>query len=141
MIRSVAIALFITTVISVSAQTDTSAVAIGNRLPVYNLYYDADEFYIPASGYATLDSVVALMKADQNLKVIVTGYTDSTGSSGDNFTLSRRRAERVAEYIRGSGISASRVVVLYMGEIYAQKGENNSNRHVELILKMSSSPK
>jgi outer membrane protein OmpA-like peptidoglycan-associated protein len=42
------------------------------------------------------------------------GYTDSTGSPAHNLGLSERRAQSVADYLTGHGISAGRTIAEWL---------------------------
>ena len=45
---------------------------------------------------------------DAKTKVKLVGHTDNAGSSESNYDLSQRRAQAVANYLRGKGIPQSR---------------------------------
>ena len=85
----------------------------------------------------TLDGVAQnLVDRPQSL-IDVMGHTDSTGSDQYNLDLSRRRAESVANYLVGRGVSRARIETIGYGEQYPI-ADNSSpdgraqNRRVEL---------
>lgn len=57
----------------------------------------------------TLDRIAGSMNAFPNSLIDVYGYTDSTGSIGYNQRLSEQRAQAVASYLIGHGVSSQRI--------------------------------
>lgn len=60
--------------------------------------------------------VAGLLKERDNLRVIVSGYTDNRGSKSANERLSMQRAESVRDYLVTQGVDANRIEVKGMGE-------------------------
>lgn len=75
-----------------------------------------DSAELTAAGRATLDEVADELSRLQFMVGSVTGYTDSVGDAGYNQRLSERRAQSVADYLEGKGISAARLEAIGMGE-------------------------
>ena len=67
---------------------------------------------------ATLNNVAASMVQYPNSLVDVYGYTDTTGSTELNQRLSEQRAQAVANYLIGQGVSSSRIRWQGYGEQY-----------------------
>jgi len=83
------------------------------------------------------DEVVAALKDDPSLRVIVEGHTDSTGSAAYNQKLSERRAATVKAYLVGRGIAAERVKSVGYGETQPRASNDTpegraQNRRVEI---------
>jgi outer membrane protein OmpA-like peptidoglycan-associated protein len=53
--------------------------------------------------------VVALLKANPNLKLSIQGHTDSIGGHDYNVTLSQARAAAVVAMLKTQGIAAARL--------------------------------
>ena len=65
---------------------------------------------------ATLDSEVPQLMAT-DAQIAVTGYADKeTGSAKRNEQLSKERAEKVANYLMGLGVPASRITTNWVGD-------------------------
>lgn len=77
-------------------------------------FNSSDSSILPES-YGYLDRVAeVLIRTNAPVKVI--GHTDSTGSDELNMNLSRERAISVVNYLKGKGVSASKISYDYFGE-------------------------
>jgi outer membrane protein OmpA-like peptidoglycan-associated protein len=95
---------------------------------------------INAGFYPALNSVAKVLKKYSNQNVIITGYTDNTGSPTYNQDLSARRAESVGAYLVGQGVSSNKLFTKGMGELNPIASNANSagraqNRRVEITLR------
>jgi len=86
---------------------------------------------------AELDTFAAYLNEEASAKVAITGHTDSTGPAAYNQTLSEKRAQDVADYLAGKGISADRMMVSGKGESMpvadnGTKSGRADNRRVEV---------
>jgi outer membrane protein OmpA-like peptidoglycan-associated protein len=63
-----------------------------------------------------LNEVMELLGRYPRLRVVCTGHADSDGTRTGNLGLSRKRAERVREYLLQSGVEADRVLMNFFGE-------------------------
>lgn len=63
----------------------------------------------------TLNAVAIVLRKYNRTLVDVTGHTDSVGARDYNFRLSDRRANAVADYLRGHGVVPQRLVVTGRG--------------------------
>ena len=105
-----------------------------------NVTFDVDRSDLQPSFLSVLDSVgLVLDEFDQTL-IDVTGHTDSTGSVEHNMSLSQRRAQSVANYLRGTGVEPVRIETLGVGPHYPVADNSTAsgrqlNRRVELVLK------
>lgn len=71
--------------------------------------FDTDSDRIKAAGKPVLDRAVEIMNKYPQLRVEVSGHTDSNGSYRHNVDLSRRRAESVKRYMVDKGVDAGRI--------------------------------
>ncbi|GLQ91542.1 OmpA family protein [Dyella acidisoli] len=60
--------------------------------------------------------IVALLKANPNLKISVDGHTDNVGSPAANKALSLQRAKAVMQAVVKQGIDASRLTARDFGQ-------------------------
>ena len=68
------------------------------------------------SSIPVLDKVAETLKEYDKSVVEVAGHTDSVGSDAYNQTLSERRANSVADYLSGHGMTRTRMVTIGAGE-------------------------
>ncbi len=71
---------------------------------------------LTAQAKANLDQVADVFIEFPDTDLLVEGHTDSTGDAGYNMTLSQKRAQSVADYLRAKGVGASRITVEAFGE-------------------------
>ena len=100
-------------------------------------HFDFDKADLMSSEVPDLDAFADYMNEVTDSKVSITGHTDSAGSEAYNQTLSEKRAQDVADYLAGKGISADRMTVKGMGESApiadnATKAGRAENRRVEV---------
>lgn len=80
------------------------------------IYFDYDEAVIRPDHYDFLNRLIKVVKGHTDLRVLVTGHTDSDGSDGYNDDLSKRRAEMIIQYFVKHGLSADRLEFDFKGE-------------------------
>lgn len=90
--------------------------------------------------YPTLNSVAKVLKEYNKTNVIVSGYTDNTGSAAYNQSLSERRASSVSNYLAAQGVSGNRLFSQGFGErnpiaSNATASGRSANRRVEIVLR------
>ena len=80
------------------------------------VYFGFDKYSVAGETRSTLNEVVMAMEAIPELEIEVVGHTDSKGSDTYNSGLSRRRAEKVVEFLIQSGVDAERITSSGLGE-------------------------
>lgn len=89
--------------------------------------------------YPVLDRVAATLTEYDKTVIEVAGHTDSVGSDSYNQQLSERRANSVASYLSGRGVSRTRVVTIGAGEAHPIASNDTDagrakNRRVEITI-------
>ncbi len=102
------------------------------------VHFDTDKATLTAEGTATLQQAAAAMKNNPNVHLRMEGYTDSTGTSPHNDTLSDQRAKTVVDFLQGQGIERSRLTGQGFGaakpvDTNATTQGKADNRRVELF--------
>lgn len=123
--------------------TGVSVTRMGNDVILNmpgNITFDVNQSNLRGDFVPVLDSVSLVLQEYEQTLIDVTGHTDSTGSVEHNMGLSERRANSVADYLRGVGVDGSRVYTMGVGPHYpvADNGSASGrqlNRRVELVLK------
>ena len=69
-----------------------------------NVLFDFDKTEIKSAAYPLLDDVVAILKKNPDMKILLSGHCDNVGTPEYNLDLSQRRANAVRDYIVRKGI-------------------------------------
>ena len=105
---------------------------------VIHVNFATDQTQILPTSTPQMNAVVALLKADQSLKLAINGYTDDTGSEEHNVTLSDGRAKAVLTALVSAGIKPDRLQAKGYGRLSPvstnmdEEGKA-ANRRVELV--------
>lgn len=98
------------------------------RIYVLNpVYFGFDKYSVASETRATLNEVIQAMDAIPELNIEVVGHTDSKGSDTYNMGLSRRRAEKVVEFLIQSGVDKERITSSGAGETEPVARNTNPN--------------
>jgi outer membrane protein OmpA-like peptidoglycan-associated protein len=104
-----------------------------------NIGFSSGSADLNARSFPVLDSVAkVLVKYDKTL-VEVAGHTDNVGNAESNLSLSKRRANTVAQYLIARGIRRDRAIIVGVGENRPMADNSSAegralNRRVELSL-------
>jgi OOP family OmpA-OmpF porin len=79
-------------------------------------YFDFDKSSLITENVAELDAFADYMQQNKDVRISVTGHTDSMGSDAYNQVLSEKRAQFVADYLISKGVAADRIQTKGMGE-------------------------
>ena len=81
-----------------------------------DVHFDYDKSTIRPSEHGKLDSVTALLKADNNRKLVVEGHCDERGTTQYNLALGERRAQSIKRYLTDLGVSGSQIQITSFGK-------------------------
>ena len=81
------------------------------------ILFDYNKASIKKSAQPALDEVANVLTAVDNadVKIVIKGYADSTGSDRYNESLSNKRAQAVREYLMNRGIKSNRLATKALG--------------------------
>lgn len=102
-----------------------------------SIYFDTGSAALGDDDQAALDEVAAFMSQYPIATVVITGYADTQGSLEANRALAQRRAQAVAQALRGlGGPLAGSVAVVAVGEPEgaADSEASSENRRVEILV-------
>lgn len=104
------------------------------------ILFDFDKDNLKPQAQAVLaDLKASIIDKHPGTRVIVEGYTDDRGAQAYNLMLSQRRAQSVADWLKGHGVAASRLETKGYGKLkprYPNTTEENRarNRRVEIVV-------
>jgi outer membrane protein OmpA-like peptidoglycan-associated protein len=104
-----------------------------------NITFATDSADLNSSFYSVLDSVALVLNEYDKTLIEIAGHTDNTGSDEYNQSLSVRRANSVADYLKARKIAQMRMEAFGLGEQYPVADNSTTegrqlNRRVELTL-------
>jgi peptidoglycan-associated lipoprotein len=78
--------------------------------------FDYDQAVVRPADQGTLDRKAAILVANPNVKIRISGHADERGSDEYNLALGNRRAAAAKRYLEGKGVNAARIEVISYGE-------------------------
>ncbi|VAV97840.1 hypothetical protein MNBD_ACTINO01-2594 [hydrothermal vent metagenome] len=78
--------------------------------------FEVKSYALTSEGEALLDEISAALESVPNVRVRISGHTDSQGSHEDNQVLSELRARTVLEYLVAKGADQGRFEMVGLGE-------------------------
>jgi len=103
------------------------------------LLFDFDSAALRDNAERDLSEFAESMKDFPDTKVLIVGHTDSKGSASYNQSLSERRADSAADFMRQRGLSSDRLIIEGKGEsepVATNETEagRQQNRRVEIAI-------
>jgi peptidoglycan-associated lipoprotein len=78
--------------------------------------FDYDQAAVRPADQSTLDRKAAILVANPNVKLRISGHADERGSDEYNLALGNRRAAAAKRYLENKGVDGSRLEVISYGE-------------------------
>jgi outer membrane protein OmpA-like peptidoglycan-associated protein len=110
-----------------------------------DVLFDTDRAELKSGAARDLDNVAAFLAKNPERRVLIEGFTDSTGTDEYNLALSQRRAESVRDALVTRGVDPARVDTRGYGESFpigtnADAGGRQLNRRVEVVVSNDDAP-
>jgi outer membrane protein OmpA-like peptidoglycan-associated protein len=101
--------------------------------------FATNKYDLSTTAKGNLDKLVDILNKYPDTNIEVDGHTDNTGTDAVNNPLSLNRATSVANYLKGKGISSSRITTKGFGSTmpkYSNDSESgrSQNRRVEFLI-------
>lgn len=90
------------------------------------IYFEVDQSIILKEYHSQLMEIIKIIKSHSDLRIQVTGHTDSDGTNIYNKHLSKRRAESIIKYFTKRGLRRDRIVIDFKGE--REPAESNTTK-------------
>lgn len=81
-----------------------------------NIYFDFDKATLTPESEIVMDNIAEILKQNTANKFLITGYTDSMGSSAYNLDLSKRRAQTVVNALVERGVPSDILKAVGVGK-------------------------
>ncbi|MEJ1237423.1 OmpA family protein [Chryseolinea sp. T2] len=103
------------------------------------LLFETNKATLRSEHFATLKSIVDYLHQHPERSVKISGHTDNIGDETQNLTLSRKRADVVADYLVKNGVNTNRVETFGLGsakpiDANTTDAGRKKNRRVELLI-------
>ena len=93
-----------------TAPAATAPAAVAIAIPeTAKLYFEVGKADLPTDAPATLARVIAVVKTNDALHLVVSGFHDASGDPAMNAELAKQRAMAVAEALKANGVADSRI--------------------------------
>lgn len=120
-------------------ELDAKKTARGMVITLGDVLFRTNKAQLESGGIRNVQKLADFLNRYPQHKVLVEGFTDSTGSDSYNQELSERRANAVRMALINMGISSDRVTTHGYGEAFPVGGNDTaagrqSNRRVEIII-------
>lgn len=111
----------------------------GMVITLGDVLFDTNKAQLKSGGSRNVEKLAEFLKEYPQRKVLIEGFTDSTGSDSYNRTLSEERANAVRNALVERGVSGDRISTRGYGKSYAVASNNTAagrqlNRRVEIVL-------
>jgi OmpA-OmpF porin, OOP family len=80
------------------------------------IYFEVDKAEIKSEYFAYLLKMIRIVNGHSDLRVQITGHTDSDGSDQYNEELSKRRSQAIIDYFVSNGIKVDKLNIAFKGE-------------------------
>jgi outer membrane protein OmpA-like peptidoglycan-associated protein len=104
-----------------------------------DVLFDTNEAQLKSGGVRNVQRLADFFRQYPQRKVMIEGFTDSTGTAGRNQELSDQRAYAVRTALQGMGVGTERITARGYGQAYpvadnATSAGRQQNRRVEMIV-------
>lgn len=111
----------------------------GFVITLSDVLFGSDQARLNADGMRSAQKLADFLRDNPQRTVLIEGFTDNTGSTAHNQSLSERRANTVNIALQDMGVSAGRVTARGLGESFPVAANDSAkdrqlNRRVEIIL-------
>lgn len=89
---------------------------VARALSLQVVHFEVDKAIIPDVNKPILDRAVEIMKKVPDMKLLITGHTDSTADAAYNLNLSKERAQSMKDYMVSKGADPSKLITQGKGE-------------------------
>lgn len=103
------------------------------------LLFETNKSTLKSEHFPMLDPIVDYLLMHPERSVKISGHSDNTGNAAHNITLSKKRADVVAEYLVNNGVDIDRVETFGYGSEKPLTANNTEdgrkkNRRVEILM-------
>ena len=103
------------------------------------VYFETNKFDISSNSKLALDKLIKIFAEYPETNILIEGHTDNVGTDTYNMTLSQKRAMAVSEYLKNTGVAATRIITKWYGETQPKVANDSDankalNRRVQFVI-------
>lgn len=102
--------------IDTTVPTPSTAPAVGDIIPIWDIYFATDESTVLQQSYKELAKLQKLLTDNPSMVIELRGHTDNQGTVEYNQRLSEARAKAVVDYLVSKGIERRRLTWVGFGK-------------------------
>lgn len=106
-----------------------------NGAPALKVYFDTGKAEVSSEFIERVKPLVEYLKSNPEVKVVVSGFSDPTGSAAANDQMSKKRATVVAEALKIAGVAEGTIVLEKPADITGTGDTNAESRRVEVVIR------
>ncbi|WP_193073997.1 OmpA family protein [Pseudomonas sp. FME51] len=111
----------------------------GSVVTFSNVLFDHDKSDLKPAANSSVRKLAEFLNEHEQRKVLIEGFTDSTGADSYNLTLSQARADSVRRALVREGVASSRIETVGLGEAHPVSDNDTPasramNRRVEVTI-------
>lgn len=111
----------------------------GSVVTFGDVLFDLNKADLKPGAAANIQSLASFLQENPERKVLVEGFTDSTGSDAYNLNLSQQRADSLRHALVRQGVEPSRISTAGLGKAHPLSGNDSAasramNRRVEVTI-------
>jgi outer membrane protein OmpA-like peptidoglycan-associated protein len=91
-------------------------IKVGTRIVLRNVFFDVAKATLRPESESELERLLEILHNNKEMKIQISGHTDSDGNDDLNLKLSDARAHAVVDYLVSKGIDAARLTYKGFGE-------------------------
>ena len=104
-------------------------------MPLLRVFFDSGKIEVAPEFADKSKALVDYLKANADVKAVISGFNDPTGNAAANAELSKNRAQAVQAALVAAGIPADRTVLEKPAETSGTAATNAASRRVEVVLR------
>lgn len=98
------------------------------------LMFDFDSYNLREETKSNLNDLAKTLNKYDDTDILIEGHTDKSGSDDYNMTLSKNRAQSVADYLKSQKVKGNRTTTQGYGEQQLISDNDQENRRVEIAI-------
>lgn len=93
-----------------------NAIEKGMTFKLKNLFFDTGKWDLRPESFEEMNKLLGFLNEYQTIRIEIGAHTDNVGSDASNVTLSQKRAQAAVDYLKGKGVTETRMIAKGYGK-------------------------